>query len=940
MTGNCTQSLRLKPWVKLIVALTPFAVAGCALSPTGTTPPPTAAISVAITAPVNPNNVSVQADIGSQNFTASVSNDAQNGGVTWTLSGTGCSGAACGSLSNSSSASGVAIIYMAPPSAPPATVTLTAASVTDRTKTASATITVTPAVSVAMSSPASSNVNVQAETGTLPFSATVTNDSQNAGVNWALGGSGCTGSACGTLSGTASQSATPVTYTAPTKVPSPATVTLTATSATDKNKTVSWNIILTSPVSITISSPANPNVNVQAEIGKQPFTATVANDAQAAGVAWTLSGAGCSGAACGTLSSSASASGAPVSYAAPVIPPTPATVTITATSVTDPNQTAAATINITPAVSVSVSATAAFVPETLTAQATATVSNDAQNKGVNWTLSGNGCTGAACGTVSPATSASGVAVTYTAPSSVPSPASVTLTATSVTDSAQSNAASITITLPISVTITPPYVGSSPAIPVYYPTFASNSYPLQAGQSESFVATVQNDPGNLGVTWSVSSPGITCPSSSCISLADVTTSGVGVIAPAPAGVPVGQSPIQFTLTATSVVDPTKSVSVTIPVSNGIPTATGWFEIPKTLLRPVCPSIPQILGADGCQAIFSAWNGAIGDTAGARLLFTGGGHQNYWGNEIYSLGLNPSNPGYLAVTQLNQPVFPTPIPPCTEDWGNPSATPAVPSTPAARENYGDLAYMPGANKVWLFGGALATSGCRSHGMWTMDLATLAWTRLDTTLTIVPSGSVVLGTTPTDINYSDTDPASGLVYSYIADADILTSYNPATNTMTALLTGAFHGTNYRANGIFDPGRNIFLLAGQGTLAWFDLNTSPPTFHNPATAICVSPDSYKSAQDANSPGLAYDPTLDRIIGWAGGSTVYVIDTRQATAVTPTIACNALTSYPNGPQAEQINGTFGRFRYFPSSDIFVLLNDWAQNAFALRLPNPLPPGF
>jgi hypothetical protein len=46
---------------------------------------------------------------------------------------------------------------------------------------------------------------------------------------------------------------------------------------------------------------------------------------------------------------------------------------------------------------------------------TATVLNDAQNKGVTWSLSGAGCTGVACGVLSAASSASGLAITYTAP---------------------------------------------------------------------------------------------------------------------------------------------------------------------------------------------------------------------------------------------------------------------------------------------------------------------------------------------------------------------------------------------------------------------------------------------------------------------------------------------------------------------------------------------
>src|SRR6516165_5703652 len=95
---------------------------------------------------VTPPSANVPAN-GGQPFTAIVQNDRQNAGVTWSLAGTGCSGATCGSLSAAASGSGVAITYTAPANVPsPATVTLTATSVSSKSKTFTATITVTAGV--------------------------------------------------------------------------------------------------------------------------------------------------------------------------------------------------------------------------------------------------------------------------------------------------------------------------------------------------------------------------------------------------------------------------------------------------------------------------------------------------------------------------------------------------------------------------------------------------------------------------------------------------------------------------------------------------------------------------------------------------------------------------------------------------------------------------
>ena len=70
----------------------------------------------------------------------------------------------------------------------------------------------------------------------------------------------------------------------------------------------------------------------------------------------------------------------------------------------------------------------------------AVVSPSGANQAVTWSVSGTGCTGANCGTIS------SVGM-YTAPASVPNPATVNVTATSVTDSTKSGSATVTIASP-------------------------------------------------------------------------------------------------------------------------------------------------------------------------------------------------------------------------------------------------------------------------------------------------------------------------------------------------------------------------------------------------------------------------------------------------------------------------------------------------------------
>ncbi|HEX7695880.1 MAG TPA: hypothetical protein VF394_00740, partial [Candidatus Acidoferrum sp.] len=174
-------------------------------------------------------------------------------------------------------------------------------------------------------------------------------------------------------------------------------------------------------------------------------------------------------------------------------------------------------------------------------QFTATVRNDRHNRGVRWTLSGVACSGSPCGTLSATTSASRTPITYTAPPNVPNPSTVTLTATSVSNTARSASATITVT------------GSSAARSV---TISPKRGGLTITQSLPVTATVQNDAGAAGVTWSASGPA--CSGTTCGTFARVTSNSATYVAPNTAGI--------YSISAISVADVTKRASISIGVTD--------------------------------------------------------------------------------------------------------------------------------------------------------------------------------------------------------------------------------------------------------------------------------------------------------------------------------------------------------------------------------------
>jgi len=328
--------------------------------------------------------------------------------------------------------------------------------------------------------------------------------------------------------------------------------------------------------------------------------------------------------------------------------------------------------------------------------------------------------------------------------------------------------------------------------------------------------------------------------------------------------------------------------------GIPSALGWYQVPNTT-GPACPS-----GFSGCANVVAAWSGAIADPTRNRLIVWGGGHTDYNGNEIYSLDLNS-----LTFARINNPSTPANACVAADPDGNPNS----------RHTYDGLAYIANQDRMYAFAGSLAcAAGSSGIDTWTYSFANNTWQQMD------PAN----GTTPAQIaNYqgfgdvADYDPNSGLVF--VSDNSSLYSYDYASNTYAKV--GSL-SQDYHLTGVVDPSRKLFVTVGNGQAHKVDI---APGHGFPSSNLNMS--GCGSLLAAEYPGLAYDSVQNLIVAWAGGDTVYLYNPT-------TDSCTSVT-YPNGPGAQQANGTFGRFRYFPSVGVFALVNSWTQNAYTLRLTAP-----
>jgi hypothetical protein len=475
-----------------------------------------------------------------QSFTAAVNSAANpNRSVTWTLSGNGCLGAACGAVDSSGN-------YTAPQMmASPLTVSLTAVSVADPSKSGTGVISVTGTFLLVVSGP-----NTITAGNTADYSATLTpapNSNPIRAITWSVAGTGCTGAGCtsgctGAACGTISPSGI---YVAPPVPPSPATVEIVATPQADPSRATSVSLNILPAVSIAIS-PASATVPLG---GTQALQATVSG-AQDPTVTWDVNGVVNGNSTFGSILNSQTSPDS-TTFTAPQAMPAGGSVTVDARSNANPNIAASATITFSTPVSVTITPASAELALNHT-QTFSTMVNQSSNQTVTWQVNGipggNSTVGQVCvqgsSPCQPVASTDGASVDYLAPAGLPSPDPVTITAASQVPGALAGSASVSIVPHVVVSIQP---GSA--------TVAS------AGAMR-FAATVEGT-SDQQVLWSVA--GVGC---STIGVCGFIDSSGLYTAPS--------TPILLEVVATSVEDTTQSSSATVTINNG----PGIFSISPT------------------------------------------------------------------------------------------------------------------------------------------------------------------------------------------------------------------------------------------------------------------------------------------------------------------------------------------------------------------------
>ncbi len=180
----------------------------------------------------------------------------------------------------------------------------------------------------------------------------------------------------------------------------------------------------------------------------------------------------------------------------------------------------------------------------------------------------------------------------------------------------------------------------------------------------------------------------------------------------------------------------------------------------------------------------------------------------------------------------------------------------------------------------------------------------------------------------------------------APILASYDPATNTHTAL-SGNFNQYGYYFSTALDPDKNL-LVGVEGCISYgnsapcggtrigaytVDLNPQLPTKVVPTPLAMTNAEPIRDG--VRNPGLVWDSTRHQILAWNGGPTLYALNT--TTRIWSPVPAAATNTVDPGPPHS--TGTYGRMAYVPAPyDVIVLAIDQTKDVYLYKPMGASPP--
>ena len=331
------------------------------------------------------------------------------------------------------------------------------------------------------------------------------------------------------------------------------------------------------------------------------------------------------------------------------------------------------------------------------------------------------------------------------------------------------------------------------------------------------------------------------------------------------------------------------------------AVSWYTATNTLMSSVTPTNGQFAGtwgSGGPQAIISAWGGGALDSSRSRLVLWGGGHSDYFGNEVYAFDTIT-----MAWERVTDPTI-NPTLGSEINWDG---------TPQSRHTYGGVSYNVQEDRFMAVGGALANTGfAGGTNLWAFDFVSKTWSRRSPPPFIYGGGMA---------HITSYDPVSNMLWegtAYAAPCKLY-SYDWNSDAWTYQLNAEASNVNfYYGASAVDTKRGLLFVICGGSLKAFTIHDSPV---GESVWTTTGADAFVAT---GAQGLDYDPVADKLVGWSGGNKVYALD----------LDTRVWTVYDvsGGPTTANPQGVYGRWRYVPSLNAFVVVTSIYEDVHFFKL--------
>jgi hypothetical protein len=327
---------------------------------------------------------------------------------------------------------------------------------------------------------------------------------------------------------------------------------------------------------------------------------------------------------------------------------------------------------------------------------------------------------------------------------------------------------------------------------------------------------------------------------------------------------------------------------------------WRELPGTSLQSVAPKSEghPAWGTMGPRAVTDAWGGAAYDPKRNVLVLTGGGHNDYGGNEVYEF--------HLRTLKWVRATEPSPM----LDIGNGRFQVLGSQAPVSSHTYDGLVYLPNLDRIFKYGGSYYRGGTAyDRHAYLYSIADKSWKRAaEAPITLV---QVV----------SDFDPKTARVI--VGTGSGLMFYSTTEDKWT--VASRSNSQLFAVAGVLDPETRLFvqIIEGNGAIEYFKLD-EPAVRHKTKIA---GPQEWGPRA-----GAAFDNRSKQMVIWAGGREVWRVRTSDwsVTKIVPAGTAPTGTLQNGTPRTA---GIYSRWQYVPDLDCFIGYQHFADNVWLFKLP-------